>query len=169
MGHMKMTETKKSEETWHIRAAVAGDAPEIYRLIRELAEFENGLDRLENTPERLRTDGFGENPLFDCFVAECSEENALIGISLTYFRYSTWKGRCLYLEDLIVTADRRGEGIGKALLERTVAYARETESRLVVWQVLDWNTGAIEFYRKFGAELQPEWVNCVLPSERYPV
>ncbi len=150
-----------------IRRAVPDDVPAIYRLIRELAEYERALDRLENTPEQLHTDGFGDNPLFDCFVAEDENSAEIVGISLTYFRYSTWKGRCLYLEDLIVTAERRGEGIGKALLERTIRYAQETGSRLVIWQVLDWNSSAIEFYKAFGAELQPEWVNCVLPSERF--
>ncbi len=158
-----------TQQRWRIRAATEADVPAIYRLIRELAEYERALDRLENTPDQLRKDGFGDAPLFDCFVAEDTEQDEIVGISLTYFRYSTWKGRCLYLEDLIVTAERRGEGIGKGLLERTVRYAQETESRLVIWQVLDWNTDAIEFYKSFGAELQPEWVNCVLPSERYPV
>jgi len=158
-----------TQHPWRIRTATEDDVPAIYRLIRELAEYERALDRLENTPEQLRKDGFGDAPLFDCFVAEDTERDEIVGISLTYFRYSTWKGRCLYLEDLIVTAERRGEGIGKALLERTVRYARETASRLVIWQVLDWNTSAIEFYKSFGAELQPEWVNCVLPSEHYPV
>ena len=153
---------------YRIRTAAAADVPAIYRLIRELAAYEKALDRLENTIEQLRADGFGENPLYHCFVAEDASSGEVIGISLTYFRYSTWKGRCLYLEDLVVTAGRRGEGIGKALLERTVRYARDSASRQLIWQVLDWNTSAIEFYKAFGAELQPEWVNCVLPSERFP-
>ena len=150
-----------------IRTATPDDVPAVYRLIRELAEFEQASDQLENSPEQLYVDGFGKDKLFDCLVAEDAESGEVVGISLTYFRYSTWKGRCLYLEDLIVTASRRGEGIGKALLERTIEYARESGCRSVIWQVLDWNTSAIEFYESFGAELQPQWVNCVLPSERF--
>lgn len=173
-----------------IREATPEDIPGIYALIRELAEYERALDQVENTPERLLADGFGEQALYHCFVAvdrevaapddrraaAAGDERAaatattagIIGIALVYFRYSTWKGRCLYLEDLIVTGSRRGEGLGKRLMDRCRDYARETGSRLMIWQVLDWNSSAIEFYKTLGAELQPEWVNCVLPIESTP-
>ncbi len=148
-----------------IRDATVADVSAIYTLILELAEYEEALNRVENTEERLREDGFGEEPRFHCFVA--AEGSAVIGIALCYYRYSTWKGRYLYLEDLIVTKPRRGEGLGKLLLQRCIGYAQSTGCRLLTWQVLDWNSNAIEFYKALGAELQPEWVNCVLSSERF--
>jgi len=148
-----------------IRDAKPSDIPAIYSLILELAEYEEALDRVENTEERLHDDGFGEEPRFHCFVAE--EGSTIIGTALCYFRYSTWKGRYLYLEDLIVTKTRRGEGLGKLLLKRCIEHAESTGCRLLTWQVLDWNSNAIEFYKAVGAELQPEWVNCVLSSEKF--
>ncbi|TVR88008.1 MAG: GNAT family N-acetyltransferase [Spirochaetaceae bacterium] len=148
-----------------IRDATEADIPAIYTLILELAEYEEALDRVENSEEGLRADGFGEQPMFHCFVAE--EGSTVIGIALCYFRYSTWKGRYLYLEDLIVTKHRRGAGLGRLLLKRCIEYARSKGCRLLTWQVLDWNSSAIEFYKSLGAELQPEWVNCVLVSENF--
>jgi GNAT superfamily N-acetyltransferase len=162
-----MQTTKNKYPHIVIREAKAEDVPAIYQLILELAEFEQALKKVENTEAHLLEDGFGENPLYKCFVAD--DHGAIAGIALVYFRYSTWKGRSLYLEDLIVTHQRRGEGLGKALLVRCADYARQTGSRLMIWQVLDWNTGAIDFYKSLGAELQPEWINCVLPSEAFPV
>lgn len=163
---MKASNAEKADNRGvRIREARPVDVPGIHRLILELAEFERALEKVEITESRLLEDGFGENPLYTCFVAE--EQEVIVGIALVYFRYSTWKGRCLYLEDLIVTANRRGHGLGKALLSRCTDYARQTDSRLMIWQVLDWNTEAIEFYKALGAELQPEWVNCVLPAEAY--
>ena len=148
-----------------IRDAKPSDTSAIYALILELAEYEEAVERVENTEERLRNDGFGDDPMFHCFVAE--EGSTIVGIALCYFRYSTWKGRYLYLEDLIVTESRRGKGLGKLLLKRCIEHAENTGSRLLTWQVLDWNASAIEFYKAVGAELQPEWVNCVLSSEKF--
>lgn len=144
-----------------LRQATPEDVPAIFRLVQELAAFEQAADEVENTEDRLRQDGFGEPPLFRCFVAE--EAGVVVGMALVYFRYSTWKGRCLYLEDLVVTKAHQKRGIGKLLMDGCIAYAQETGSRLLVWQVLDWNTPAIEFYKSLGAQLKPGWVNCVLP------
>lgn len=104
--------------------------------------------------------GFGEQPVWGAFVAE--RDGRIIGLALYYIRYSTWKGRRLYLEDLIVTEEARGMGIGKLLLDSTVAYAKEKGYSGMMWQVLDWNAPAIEFYKKYNADFDSEWVNVSL-------
>lgn len=140
-----------------IRAAKIGDAEVIYDLIAELALFEKAPEQVINTVEEIRRDGFGESPAFVCFLAEINGQ--VVGMSLCYTRYSTWKGRVLYLEDLIVKESFRGQGAGKALFNYTIAYARENQYKRVSWQVLDWNTPALDFYRAFGAGFDGEWVN----------
>lgn len=140
-----------------IRTATIGDAEVIYDLIAELALFEKAPEQVINTVEEIRRDGFGETPVFVCFLAEI--DGLVIGMSLCYTRYSTWKGRVLYLEDLIVKESFRGRGAGKALFNHTIAYARENSYKRVSWQVLDWNTPALDFYRSFGAGFDGEWVN----------
>ncbi len=149
-----------------IRDARESDVPAIFQLIMELAHFEQAPEKVTNSEQQLREDGFGPDPRYRCFVAE--RESEIIGIALTYDRYSTWKGRCVYLEDLIVTERYRGSGTGSRLMERCVTFARESGAPLMMWQVLDWNSKAITFYESLGAHLEPEWVNCVLPitSER---
>lgn len=144
-----------------IRDAREQDVPAIFRLIMELAHFERAPEKVTNSEEQLREDGFGPHPLYHCFVAELEEE--IIGIALTYDRYSTWKGRCVYLEDLIVTERHRGTGVGSELMKCCVAFAEEIGAPLMMWQVLDWNSKAITFYESLGAHLEPEWVNCLLP------
>ncbi len=141
-----------------IRKATPEDVPSIYQLIIELAEYEKALHEVINTPEQLLKDGFGENPLYGTIVAEVKGE--VVGMSLYYYRYSTWKGKRLYLEDLIIKEAFRGYGLGKRLLEVTVEEARQTECSGLMWQVLDWNEPSIEFYKKFGAKLDGEWINC---------
>ncbi|MDQ1088484.1 GNAT family N-acetyltransferase [Siphonobacter sp. SORGH_AS_1065] len=141
-----------------IRKATPEDVPSIYQLIVELAEYEKALHEVINTPEQLLKDGFGENPLFGTIIAEVKGE--VVGMSLYYYRYSTWKGKRLYLEDLIIKEAFRGYGLGKRLLEATVEEARQTECSGLMWQVLDWNEPSIEFYKKFGAKLDEEWINC---------
>ncbi|PKK35469.1 GNAT family N-acetyltransferase [Siphonobacter sp. SORGH_AS_0500] len=141
-----------------IRKATPEDVPSIYQLIVELAEYEKALHEVINTPEQLLKDGFGENPLFGTIIAEVKGE--VVGMSLYYYRYSTWKGKRLYLEDLIIKEAFRGYGLGKRLLEATVEEARQTECSGLMWQVLDWNEPSIEFYKKFGAKLDGEWINC---------
>jgi GNAT superfamily N-acetyltransferase len=141
-----------------IRLAHAGDAPIIHDLIYELAVFERAPEQMVNTVDDIIRDGFGENPAFICFIAET--EGQVVGMSLCYIRYSTWKGKVLYLEDLIVREEYRGKGIGKALFQHTLDYARQQQYRRVSWQVLDWNQKAIDFYKPFGAGFDPEWLNA---------
>lgn len=146
--------------TTRIRRGERSDVPALFELIQELAEYERAADEVTNAPEQLARDGFGETPLFGVLVAEVG--GTVVGMSLYYFRYSTWKGKRLYLEDLIVKPAFRGLGLGKQLLDATVAEARRTECTGLMWQVLDWNEPSIEFYKKYGARLDGEWINCHL-------
>lgn len=144
--------------SFNIRQAEPRDCSAIFALIQELAVFEKAPEMVSNTPENILRDGFGSNPLFICFVAE--DETGIAGMSFCYIRYSTWVGPVLYLEDLIVTESKRHMGIGGALLKHTIAYAKEHNYARVSWQVLDWNTPAIDFYKQFGAKFDSEWVNA---------
>jgi len=141
----------------NIRKGTKNDIADLLRLIKELAVFEKEPDAVVVTEAELRKDGFGEKPLYGFFVAEVDEK--VVGISLYYYRYSTWNGKCLYLEDLVVTESHRGKGIGKALFQRTMDKAKADGCRKMNWQVLDWNTPAIEFYKDFNAGLDGEWIN----------
>ncbi|MEM9297773.1 MAG: GNAT family N-acetyltransferase [Bacteroidota bacterium] len=141
-----------------IRKGVKQDLPRVLELIKELAEYEKGLHKVSNTVEMMEEDGFGDHPIFDFFVAE---EKDIVGISLYYYRYSTWKGKRLYLEDIIVTESERGKGIGKHLFDATIEYGKANNCTGMVWQVLDWNEPAINFYQKYyQADLDDEWINC---------
>ncbi len=141
-----------------IRRGEKRDLPDALRLIRELAIYEHAEEQVVNTVERMEEDGFGENPVFGFIVAE--DEDGIFGASIYYYRYSTWKGRRLYLEDLIVSESKRGTGAGKALLDETIVVAKETNCTGIMWQVLDWNEPAIRFYEKYGASLDSGWINC---------
>lgn len=143
-----------------IRPATRADIPRVFDLICELAEYEHAREQVETTPETLERDGFGDNPRYSLLVAD--DDSHVVGIALSYFRYSTWKGKRLYLEDLIVTESARGRGVGKALLEATIALARQTECSGLMWQVLDWNAPAIGFYQKFGVRMETQWNNVHL-------
>lgn len=147
-------------DEFKIRVGTKEDVPAMMKLVMELAEYEKGADQVTNTVEKMTEDGFGENPIFGSFVAEM--DGKLVGISIYYFRYSTWKGRRLYLEDIVVTSELRGKGIGKGLFEQTVAKAKEAGCTGMMWQVLDWNESAIEFYRQYGTRFDDDWVNCKL-------
>lgn len=138
-----------------IRKAKKEDMSEVYRLIKELAIFEKEPDAVEVTISDLENDGYGENPQFGCFVGEI--DGKIEGIALFYNRYSTWKGRALHLEDLIVREDKRGLGMGTALLDEVVKYAQQTGIKRVNWEVLDWNEPAITFYEKKGAKVMRDW------------
>lgn len=143
-----------------ITAATPADVPAILALIRELAVFEREPDAVVVTEEVLLRDGFGPTPLYRCLVGRVGEE--VVGISFCYIRYSTWKGPRLYLEDLIVRQQCRGLGYGTALFDATLAIAKDLGCSAVCWQVLDWNTPAIEFYEAKGAQRRDGWVDMFL-------
>lgn len=140
-----------------IREAIDNDCPQMLELIKELAIFEKAPDEVTVSLEEFKDAGFGKNPVWGAFVAEVDGE--IVGISLYYVRYSTWKGRRLYLEDLIVTERMRGLGIGKLLFDKTLAYGKRCGFHGMVWQVLDWNKPAIQFYEKYKANFDAEWIN----------
>lgn len=145
-----------------IRIGVKSDLPRVLELIKELAEYEKAPQEVTNTLALMEVDGFGAHPIYGFYVAE--EEGTILGISLYYYRYSTWKGKRLYLEDIVVTQSHRGRGIGKMLFDQTMKKALEENCTGMMWQVLDWNTPAIEFYKRYGARLDSEWVNCHLEA-----
>lgn len=139
-----------------IREAEAADARLVVEMIREFAEFERELDQVDATPEDLLRDGFSANPLFHAFIAEWDGQPA--AYALYFFNYSTWAGRSgLFVEDLFVRTQFRGKGIGKALLRRMAVIAREQNCYGMRWEVLDWNTPAIDFYGALGARVQNQW------------
>lgn len=147
-----------------IRTGKKADLPHVLELIRELATFEKAPQEVTNTIELMEQDGFGPNPIYGFFVGEL--DGTIVGISLYYWRYSTWKGKRLYLEDIIVTENVRGKGIGKLLFERTMQHSLDQNCSGMMWQVLDWNEPAINFYKKYGSKLDGEWVNCTLEREQ---
>lgn len=141
-----------------IRQGEKSDLPRVLDLVKELAEYEKALDKVENTVERMEEDGFGSEPVFGFLVAE--ENDKIIGTSIYYYRYSTWQGKRLYLEDLVVTEPKRGVGAGKLLFEETLKIAKEKGCSGMMWQVLDWNEPAINFYKKYKTRFDEEWINC---------
>lgn len=146
-----------------IRFAKKDDAPSIMRLIQGLADFEKASDQVVITAEDLLRDGFGADPKFKCYVAEMGQgnpeqnESQIVGMALFYPRYSTWKGPTIHLEDLMVQEEFRGQGVGTALYRAVLSYARTQNVRRVNWEVLDWNSPAIDFYEKSGADILKEW------------
>lgn len=138
-----------------IRAAQASDMPAVWALIKELAEFEREPDAVIISPADLVRDGFGKQPLFRCWVAELDER--IVGMALSYPRYSTWKGPTLHLEDLVVAQAYRGRGVGSALFEVVMQAASDTGVKRVEWAVLNWNEPAIAFYEKAGAKVFSDW------------
>lgn len=141
-----------------IRKGRKEDIPHVYELILELARYENGMDQVSNTIGKMEEDGFGPNPIYEFIVAE--NEVKIVGSAVYYFRYSTWKGKRMYLEDLIVSEDQRGQGAGKMLFDEIIAIAKLTKCSGLMWQVLDWNEPAINFYKKYHTNFDGEWVNC---------
>jgi GNAT superfamily N-acetyltransferase len=140
-----------------IRSASAEDMARVLALIRELAIYEKSEDQVTNTAEQLVKDGFGNQPKFECVLAD--EDDETIGFAIFYTSYSTWKGTCLYLEDLLVTESKRKSGAGTLLFDYVLNLARERGAKRFEWQVLDWNEPAINFYKKYQADLSAEWIN----------
>ena len=138
-----------------IRPAVQEDMPRVLELVQELADFERESHAVEVTASQLQADGFGDGPLFRCFVGEQGGES--VGMALVYARYSTWKGPVLHLEDLIVTERMRGSGLGTALLDQVVAHGQQLGVKRISWEVLDWNEPAIQFYEAKGAKVMRDW------------
>jgi ribosomal protein S18 acetylase RimI-like enzyme len=141
----------------NIREAQPKDMPSVFELIKELAIFEKAEFELENTIEALIQDGFSTRPLYYCIVAEKHKE--IVGMALCYNRYSTWKGNCLYLEDIIVKEKHRNMGVGKQLINHLIQFARQKNYAKLQWQVLNWNNNAIRFYESFKADFDDEWIN----------
>ncbi|RDC58118.1 GNAT family N-acetyltransferase [Pedobacter chinensis] len=148
----------------NIRIAKAEDCPRILTLINELALYEKAPEEVTVDLNHFIEAGFGENPVWKAFVAEVDE--IIVGFALFYTRYSTWKGCRLYLEDFIVTEDMRGKGIGKVLFEKVIEEAKDKKYNGMVWQVLDWNEPAINFYNKYKAHLESGWLNAALSTEQ---
>lgn len=150
-----------------IRNAVKEDCPRLLELVRELAIYEKAPDEVTVTLDHFIESGFGENPVWWAFVAsvpdtENPEQRIIAGFALYYIRYSTWKGQTMYLEDILVTESLRGKGIGQKLFDRLLTEAKDLGFKRMTWQVLDWNEPAINFYKRQGAKLDPEWLNATI-------
>lgn len=144
-----------------IRKAERSDCPRLMELIRELAEYEKAPDEVTVTLKHFEESGFGLHPVWWAFVAEV--DGQVEGFALYYIRYSTWKGQRMYLEDILVTEKMRGKKLGKLLFDALIAEGKEKKFSALVWQVLDWNEPAINFYRKYyNATISKEWWNCSL-------
>jgi GNAT superfamily N-acetyltransferase len=148
----------------HLRVAKKEDCPRLLDLIHELAVYEKAPEEVTVPLHQFEDAGFGQKPVWKAFVAEV--DNLIVGFALYYVRYSTWKGCRLYLEDLIVTEPMRGKGIGKMLFDRVIQECRELDFNGMVWQVLDWNEPAINFYKKYEATIEPGWLNASLSKEQ---
>ena len=147
-----------------LRVARREDCPRLMELVHELALYEKAPEEVTVTLQAFEDAGFGPNPVWKAFVAEI--DGQIAGFAIYYIRYSTWKGCRLYLEDLIVTEEYRGKGLGKLLFNQLIAEARELGFSGMVWQVLDWNEPALNFYKKYEANIEPGWLNASLSREQ---
>jgi GNAT superfamily N-acetyltransferase len=149
-----------------LRDSTVNDVDDIMRLIKELAIFEKAEDKVTVTREEIINDGFGKLPMFKVIVAESSGGD-LVGLCFYYVKYSTWRGKGYYLDDLVVTESYRNKGVGSSLLKELVRRANQYGMHFVQWQVLDWNVDAMRFYKRMGASLDAEWVNCMIESKDF--
>jgi len=147
---------------YFLREGQKSDLPRVLELINELALYEKAPEQVTNTLERMEKEGFGPQPVYGFFVCVKDSSQEIIGIAVYYYRYSTWKGKRLYLEDIVVTESERGNGAGKLLFDRVMAKSLEEECSGMMWQVLDWNAPAINFYKKYDALLEAGWLNAHL-------
>ncbi len=138
-----------------IRKATKNDMSSVLKLINDLAIFENEAEAVEVSVSDLMRDGFGDHPVFNCFVAQFNDE--VVGMALVYQRYSTWKGKALHLEDLVVSESMRGKGVGSLLLDEVVKFGHNLGVKRIGWEVLDWNEPAIKFYEQKGANVMRDW------------
>ena len=141
-----------------VRRAVKDDCPRLLELVQELATYERAPGEVTVTLDHFTESGFGKQPVWWAFVAEVDEK--IVGFALYYIRYSTWKGQAMYLEDILITNEIRGKGIGKLLFDRLIEEARNKKFNRIIWQVLDWNEPAINFYKKYNADFDAGWLNC---------
>ena len=147
-----------------IRKGIKTDLPEVLNLIKELADYENALHEVEITLSQLEEDGFGDYPYYHLLVAE--NNNQIVGLSFYWIRYSTWKGKFLFLEDFVIKQKFRRKGIGSKLFEETIKICEELNLNWMIWQVLDWNAPAINFYKKYNAEISSSWLNGKLTKKQ---
>ncbi|MFN5325191.1 MAG: GNAT family N-acetyltransferase [Bacteroidota bacterium] len=147
-----------------IRKGLPDDVPAVLNLIRELALYEKAPLEVTNTAEDMLRDGFGHNPVFKMLVAEV--EQKVVGMAIYFIKYSTWKGKGVYLDDIVVTEPLRGQGIGAKLFKAVMEDARDLGAKQMHWQVLDWNEPAIRFYRKYNCDFDSEWINCKLNRQQ---
>lgn len=141
-----------------IRRGIKEDLEEVYQLVLELADYENATHEVMTSVKEMEVDGFGPQAVFGFYVAENHE--GIMGVSLYYYRYSTWKGKLLYIEDLVVREKYRRKGIGTRLMDAMIREAIHQNCNGVQWQVLEWNEPAIAFYKKYNPVLDAEWINC---------
>ena len=147
-----------------IRKGVKADLSAVLSLIKELADFENSRDQVTITLEDLEKDGFEGNPWYWFLVAE--KDNEIVGLSFYWIRYSTWKGKFLFLEDFVIKEEYRRHGIGSKLFEETIKICKDLKLNGMIWQVLDWNAPAIEFYKKYNATISTDWYNGKLSKHQ---
>jgi ribosomal protein S18 acetylase RimI-like enzyme len=147
-----------SSPTIVIRTAVREDCPRMLELVHELAVYEKAPDDVTVTLPHFEESGFGEKPVWWALVACAGQE--VVGFALYYIRYSTWKGQRMYLEDLLITEQWRGKGIGAMLMDALKAEAIKKQLQGISWQVLNWNEPAIHFYKKYETRFDDEWINC---------
>ena len=147
-----------------IRTGVKTDLPAVLELIKELADYENSGNQVSITLDELENDGFGERPWYWFLVVE--KDNAIIGLSFYWIRYSTWKGKFLFLEDFVIKEEYRNQGIGSKLFEKTIKVCKKLNLNGMIWQVLDWNTPAIKFYKKYNSDISKDWLNGKLTKKQ---